>query len=66
MSLRRLCDVNGQSDSSDEDPAEVERAWQEEIQRRVAAIERGEAEWISHDEVMRRLSKVRTGNGLPS
>ncbi len=47
--------------SLDEDaPADegVEAAWLEEIKRRDAEIERGEAELIPAEEVMRRVSEV--------
>ena len=38
-----------------EDPTEVAGAWDAEIQRRLAAIERGEARFLSDEEVKQRL-----------
>jgi hypothetical protein len=34
---------------------EIERAWREEIERRVEALDRGDMELIPHEEVFRRL-----------
>ncbi|HSU14376.1 addiction module protein [Longimicrobium sp.] len=39
----------------DEDPAEVERAWDDEILRRVAELEAGTAELIPAEEVFAEL-----------
>jgi putative addiction module component (TIGR02574 family) len=39
----------------DEDPGEVERAWEEEIQRRLAEVEAGTAELIPAEEVFAKL-----------
>jgi hypothetical protein len=39
----------------DADPLAIERAWDEEIARRVAAAERGEVEWIAGDTVLAKL-----------
>jgi putative addiction module component (TIGR02574 family) len=42
-------------DPAAEDPEEVERAWQVEIERRMGEIERGEAQLIPGDEAFARL-----------
>jgi len=42
-------------DGADDDPAEVERAWEEEIRRRVAELDAGTAELIPADEVFAEL-----------
>jgi len=47
-------------EGEDDDPAEVERLWAEEIERRVGELERGEAETYPAEEVLaeaRRLLK---------
>ena len=41
-------------DEAVEDPAEVERAWEEEIKRRVSQVEAGEAKLIPAAEVIRK------------
>jgi putative addiction module component (TIGR02574 family) len=40
-------------EAASEDPAEVERAWKEEIERRVADFDAGGIELIPSDEVLR-------------
>lgn len=42
----------------DADPQEVARAWDEEIARRVEAMDRGEVEMIDGDEVFARLRAI--------
>ena len=42
-------------EDADEDPAEVERAWEEEIRRRLAELEAGTAELIPAAEVFAEL-----------
>ena len=42
-------------EESEEDPAEVERAWAEEIRRRVDELDAGTAELIPADEVFAEL-----------
>jgi putative addiction module component (TIGR02574 family) len=42
-------------DDSAEDPAEVERAWEEEIRRRVAEIDAGGAELIPAEQALAEL-----------
>jgi putative addiction module component (TIGR02574 family) len=39
----------------DDDPAEVAKAWDAEIKRRVEAADRGEGQWLTEEEVNRRL-----------
>ena len=43
---------------NDEDPAEVEKAWAEEIQRRAEEIDSGKATMLSRDEFNARMSKA--------
>ena len=46
--------------SLDEGPdVDVEQAWQEEVQRRLQQVERGEVETIPSEEVQRRLRNGR-------
>jgi len=46
--------------SLDEGPdAEVEQAWQEEVQRRLQQIDRGEVKTVPWEEVQRRLRHAR-------
>ena len=46
--------------SLDEGPdAEVEQAWQEEVQRRLQQVERGEVKTVPWEEVQRRLRHAR-------
>lgn len=42
-------------DFEDDDPAEVEREWEEEIRRRVADMESGAVEFIPAEEVFARI-----------
>ena len=42
-------------EDADEDPAEVERAWEEEIRRRLAELDAGTAELIPAEEVFAEL-----------
>ena len=42
-------------DDTPDDPAEVERAWEEEIRRRLAELDAGTAELIPADEVFAEL-----------
>jgi putative addiction module component (TIGR02574 family) len=42
-------------DATEEDPADVDRAWAEEIQRRVAAVEAGTVELIPGEQVFAEL-----------
>ncbi|HEX2191462.1 MAG TPA: addiction module protein [Longimicrobiaceae bacterium] len=42
-------------EDTDDDPAAVERAWAEEIHRRVAEVEAGTAELISAEQVFAEL-----------
>jgi putative addiction module component (TIGR02574 family) len=44
----------------DADPEEIARAWDEEIARRVDAMDRGEVEMIDGDEVFARLRTMLT------
>ena len=45
-------------EAADGTPEEIEAAWMEEIERRVAAFERGETTSRSHEEVMAELRKL--------
>jgi putative addiction module component (TIGR02574 family) len=40
---------------ADEDPAEVKKAWDEEIKRRIESSDRGEVTLLTHEEVWQRL-----------
>lgn len=42
----------------DADPAEIARAWDEEIARRIEAVDRGEVEMIDGEEVFARLRTI--------
>lgn len=44
-------------DDAEEDPAEVERAWEEEIRRRVAELDAGTAELIPAEQVFAELRR---------
>lgn len=44
----------------DADPEEIARAWDEEVARRVEAMDRGEVEMIDGDEVFARLRAMLT------
>lgn len=46
------------NEDADEDPEEVERAWEEEIRRRVAEVESGTAELIPAEEVFAELRRL--------
>ena len=39
----------------DEDPADVAKAWNAEIKRRIEAADRGDVVFLSHEEVWQRL-----------
>lgn len=52
---RALYENLADEEDEDEDPAEVEAAWAEEIQRRVEEIRNGTVELIPADEVMAEL-----------
>jgi putative addiction module component (TIGR02574 family) len=43
---------------SEEELGDIERAWDEEIARRVADVESGKATLISHEEVMKELDQL--------
>lgn len=48
-----------------EDPAVVEQAWAEEIQRRIEAADRGEVQWVPYEEAMARLDEqIRRRKGI--
>jgi len=46
------------ADIAHETAAEVAQAWEEEIARRVAAMERGDTQWISSEELFERLEAI--------
>jgi len=52
---RLLLSLEGESKDS---PEEVARAWDDEIARRVDAMERGEVEWIPAEQVFGSLEKI--------
>jgi putative addiction module component (TIGR02574 family) len=47
--------IESLDDLSEEEPAEIARAWDEEIARRVAELDSGEAELIPAEEVFAKL-----------
>ena len=48
----------------DADPAEIARAWDLEIERRVEQMDKGEVEWIDGDEVFAQVdAMLRAGRG---
>ncbi len=47
----------------DADPQEIARAWDEEIARRIDAMDKGEVEMIDGDEVFARLRTILTRPG---
>ena len=53
--LRLLVFARDADKPADGTPAEIEAAWAEEIERRIAAVERGESKLIPYEEVMSRL-----------
>lgn len=61
LSLREKMDLMDQLSESvhgsdgNEDPNEIELAWQEEIARRVQSIREGTAEFVSQEEFLRTL-----------
>lgn len=48
-------------DEDVEDPTAVERAWKDEIRRRVAEVDAGTAELVSAEEVIAELRRRRAG-----
>jgi Putative addiction module component len=53
-------DVEDDTDGLVEDPAEVERAWDLEIERRMRGLVDGSIEVLSREEVRKRLARKRT------
>lgn len=51
-------DVEFAGERSDETPEEVEAAWLEEVERRIAKAERGETTFVDAEQVMERLRQV--------
>ena len=50
--VRRLVLARDDDEPADGTPEEIEAAWIEEVERRIAAVERGESELIDADEVI--------------
>ena len=50
-----------EDEAADGTPEEIEAAWLEEAERRVASFERGESTCISHEEGMAELRKLIPG-----
>lgn len=46
------------AEGADGTPEEIAAAWAEELEKRIAQIDRGEATWRTHDEVMEGLRKL--------
>ena len=55
--VRRLVLARDDDEPADGTPQEIEAAWIEEVERRIAAVERGESELIPHEEVISQLRK---------
>ena len=53
--LRLLVFARDADEPTDGTPEEIEAAWAEEIELRIAAVERGESKLIPYEEVMSRL-----------
>ena len=47
-----------EAETADGTPEEIEAAWMEEIERRIASAERGETTPVPHDQVMAELRKL--------
>jgi Putative addiction module component len=45
-------------EASDGTPEEIEAAWLEEVERRIAAAERGEATFVDAEEVLSRMREL--------
>jgi len=56
--LRELLDARCAGDFAS---PEIERAWREECDRRVEAMDRGDMELISHEEVFKRIRGLLAG-----
>lgn len=53
-----LLEIEFAGEHSDGTPEEIEAAWLEEVQQRIAKAERGETTPVDADEVLRRLRQV--------
>ena len=60
--VRRLVLARDDDEPADGTPEEIEAAWIEEVERRIASVERGESELIPYEEVISQLRQrlVRT------
>ena len=53
-----LLEIEFAGEQSDGTPEEVEAAWLEEVERRIAKAERGETTPVDADQVMQRLRQI--------
>ena len=53
-----LLNVEFSGDESQGTPAEIEAAWLEEVERRIAAAERGETTTVDAEEVLTRMRQL--------
>jgi hypothetical protein len=53
-----LLEIEFAAEQSDGTPEEVEAAWLEEVQRRIAKAERGETTPVHADQVLQRLRQI--------
>jgi putative addiction module component (TIGR02574 family) len=53
--LRQLHQVVDDDETADGTPEEIEAAWMEEVERRAAAVERGESQLVDADVVFARI-----------
>ena len=53
--MRALASVADDDEAPEGTPAEIEAAWVQEVERRIAADQRGEVQWIPADQVMAEL-----------
>ena len=47
-----------EDEGADGTPEEIDAAWLEEVERRVARAERGETTWVSYEDMMAELRKI--------
>ena len=58
LELVDLLEAEFTGEESEGTPEEVEAAWLEEVERRIAAAERGEATFVNAEEVLARMRQL--------
>jgi putative addiction module component (TIGR02574 family) len=53
-----VLEVEFASEASDGTPEEIEAAWRDEVERRIAAAERGETTFVEAEEVLARMRQL--------